>query len=84
MRKKTLIKIYEYGSFLLLIATCVVALAIKNPFFTLWGLILSLGARLLAERTRRIELGKENEMLKNDLRRLTQLLGKSADKEENK
>lgn len=74
MDKKTLSKLYLSLSWLLLVATCVLAFVMKNANLSMFGLILSIAFRYLAERAECALLKKENQELKDDMKRLTKLL----------
>ena len=79
------LKIYEYISYLLIIgATVLYFLFHKDgPWalnLTLCVLVLAVFSRLMMERTRRQAADAENEELKNDLRRLTQLYAEEKKK----
>ncbi|MCR5191697.1 MAG: hypothetical protein K6D59_00195 [Bacteroidales bacterium] len=75
MEKTTLSKIYEWASYALIIgATVYFFLNHKEPLLTLVGIMLALFCRNFMYRTRYKMFEEENEELKVDLRRLTNLL----------
>ncbi len=75
MEKTTLSKIYEWASYLLIVgATVYFFVSDKEVKITLLGIILALFFRSLMYRTRYKIFEEENEELKVDLRRLTNLL----------
>ena len=74
MKKESLSKLYLYLSWLMLIATCLVASILKNTMLSMLGLILSIAFRYMSERTKCVVLQNENQELKDDMRRLTKIL----------
>lgn len=74
MKKESLSKLYLYLSWLMLIATCLVAFILKNTMLSMLGLILSIAFRYMSERAKCVVLQKENQELKDDMRRLTKIL----------
>ena len=74
MKKESLSKLYLYLSWLMLIATCLVAFILKNTMLSMLGLILSIAFRYMSERTKCVVLQNENQELKDDMRRLTKIL----------
>ena len=75
MEKTTLSKLYEWASYLLIVgATVYFFVSDKEVKITLLGIILALFFRNLMYRTRYKLFEEENEELKVDLRRLTNLL----------
>ena len=78
MSYATTLKIYEYLSYLMIVAATVIYFALKpnSALLTMVVLVLAVFMRLMMERTRRKALEEENDELKNDLRRLTALLEK--------
>ena len=74
MNKKTLSKLYLSLSWLLVVATCSLTIVMKNATLSMFGLILSIAFRYLAERAECVLLKKENQELKDDMKRLTKLL----------
>ncbi|MBQ0015986.1 MAG: hypothetical protein KBT04_03260 [Bacteroidales bacterium] len=79
MKHKTALTIYEWASYVLIIGATVIYFAFKPQGIplTLVVLILAVFMRLMMERTRRKACEEENDELKNDLRRLTQLLAEA-------
>lgn len=84
MTHKTQLRIWEWASYVLIIGATVVYLIMKTKgiMLTLIILLLALFSRLMMERVRRSACEAENEELKADLRRLTQLL--AEEKKRNK
>ena len=74
MKKESLIKLYLYLSWLMLVATCLVAFILKNTMLSMLGLILAIAFRYMSERAKCVVLQKENQELKDDMRRLTNIL----------
>ena len=75
MEKSTLAKIYEWGSYVLIVAATVYFFASqKEVRITLLVIMLALFCRNMMYRTRYKMYEEENEELKVDLRRLTNLL----------
>lgn len=74
MKKESLIKLYLYLSWLMLVATCLVAFILKNTMLSMLGLILAIAFRYMSERAKCVVLQKENQELKDDMRRLTKIL----------
>lgn len=79
MEKSTLAKIYEWASYIIIIAATVFYFVFDkmSPMrlpITLLGIILALFCRNMMYRTRYKMFEDENEELKVDLRRLTNLL----------
>lgn len=75
MEKSTLSKIYEWASYVLIIgATVYFFVNHKEPLLTLVIIMLALFCRNFMYRTRYKMFEEENEELKVDLRRLTNLL----------
>lgn len=74
MKKESLSKLYLYLSWLMLIATCLVAFILKNTMLSMLGLILAIAFRYMSERTKCVVLQNENQELKDDMRRLTKIL----------
>ncbi len=75
MEKSTQAKIYEWASYLLIIgATVYFFVSGKELTITMMGIILALFCRTMVSRTRCRMFEEENEELKVDLRRLTNLL----------
>lgn len=72
------LRIYEWISYILIVGATVVYFVLRSrgPWalnMTLCILVLAMFSRLMMERTRRQAADAENDELKNDLRRLTQL-----------
>ena len=83
------LRIYEYISYFLIIAATVVYFIFRNQGpatlnLTLVILVLAVASRMMMERTRRQAADAENDELKNDLRRLTQLYAEEKKKNQNK
>ena len=75
MEKSTQVKIYEWASYLLIIAATVYFFVLgKEVTITMMGVVLALFCRTMMSRTRCRMFEEENEELKVDLRRLTNLL----------
>ena len=75
MEKSTQAKIYEWASYLLIIgATVYFFVSGKELTITMMGIILALFCRTMVSRTRCRMFEEENDELKVDLRRLTNLL----------
>ena len=74
MKKEYLIKLYLYLSWLMLVATCLVAFVLKNTMLSMLGLILAIAFRYMSERSKCVVLQNENQELKDDMRRLTAVL----------
>ncbi|MCQ2260887.1 MAG: hypothetical protein MJZ77_05820 [Bacteroidales bacterium] len=79
------LKIYEWISYILIIAATVIYFMLHNngPWalnITLCVLVLAVFSRLMMERTRREAANAENEELRNDLRKLTQLYAEAKKK----
>ncbi len=79
MEKSTLAKLYEWASYIIIVAATVFYFAFDKTSLmrlpiTLLGIILALFFRNLMYRTRYKMFEDENEELKVDLRRLTNLL----------
>ena len=86
--QKTL-RIYEWVSYILILGATVAyfLLRAQGPWalnLTLCILVLAVFCRLMMERTRHQAADAENDELKNDLRRLTQLYAEEKKKNENK
>ena len=79
MTHKTALTIYEWISYLLIAGATVIYFALKERgiALTLVVLVLAVFMRMMMERTRRKACEEENEELRNDLRRLTQLLAEA-------
>ncbi|MBR1851266.1 MAG: hypothetical protein IJ789_07850 [Bacteroidales bacterium] len=85
MSHKTALKIYEWASYILLVAATVVYFWLKSQgvSIVLIILILAVFMRLMMERTRFRACEEENDQLQADLRRLTQLLAEEKKKHQN-
>lgn len=87
MNYKRNLRIYEYISYILLLGATVVCFAFRSATWrldaTLLLIMLALFARLMMERTRYKAADAENDELKNDLRRLTQLYAEEKKKNQN-
>lgn len=81
MTDNTAAKIYEWGSYVLILAATVLFFAMdRNVNITLLVLVVAVYLRVMMYRTRSQSAIKENEELKSDLRRLTQLLKEKENK----
>ena len=79
MNYNTRVKIFEYASYVLILAATVYCfIPSHSAFLTMALLLVSVVMRLLMERTRRKAFEEENDELKADLRRLTALLEKKS------
>ncbi|MCQ2299264.1 MAG: hypothetical protein MJZ81_03980 [Bacteroidales bacterium] len=75
MDNNTASKIYEWGSYILIVAaTLVFFLMDKNVQLTLLVLVIAVYLRVMMYRSRCKSFEDENDELKEDLRKLTQLL----------
>lgn len=79
MTSKTQLHIFEYLSYILIIGATVIFFAMRSQglSLTLVVLVLAIGCRWMMERTRWKACEEENEQLRQDLRRLTQVLAQS-------
>ena len=85
MNYQRTLRIYEWISYILIIAATVVYFILHSRGagalnLTLCILVLAVFCRLMMERTRRQAADAENDELKNDLRRLTQLYAEERKK----
>ena len=85
--QKTL-RIYEWISYILIIGATVVYFVLRGQGpaalnMTLCILVLAMFCRLMMERTRRQAADAENDELKDDLRKLTQLYAEEKKKHSN-
>ncbi len=84
MTNDTATGIYKWGSIILIVAATAVFFLIDrktgNPSLTLLVMVAALCMRMLMYRTKFRAASEENEELKTDLRRLTQLLKEKSDK----
>ena len=83
MSHKTAIRIYEIASYVLIMAATAVYFMVKNQgklSLTMTIVALALCARWMMERHRCKAADEENDQLKADLRRLTQLLAEEKKK----
>ena len=85
MNYQRTLRIYEWISYILIIAATVVYFILRSRGagalnLTLCILVLAVFCRLMMERTRRQAADAENDELKNDLRRLTQLYAEGRKK----
>lgn len=87
MSHKTALKIYEWMSYLFIVAATVFVFLQQRlaSSLVMAALLLALGMfmRMLMERTRYKACEEENEELKSDLRRLTALLAEEKRKKNN-
>ena len=75
MEKTTQAKLYEWASYLLIVgATVYFFVSGKEVTITMMGIVLALFCRTMMSHTRCKMFEEENEELKVDLRRLTNLL----------
>lgn len=89
MNYQRTLRIYEWISYILIIAATVVYFVLRSqgagaPNLTLCILVVAVFCRLMMERTRRLAADAENDELKNDLRRLTQLYAEARKKADTK
>ena len=84
MDRSVLTKIYGILSFVLLIAAFVVFFAVKNGTWVMITLMFAVFFRMLMERSNRIAIERENQKLKDDLRRLTHILEYTKQENEEK
>lgn len=82
MTHKTALKIYEWASYILILAATVVYFIFKarGVDLVLIILVIAVFMRLMMEKTRYKACEEENDELKDDLRRLTQLLAEEKKK----
>lgn len=85
MNYQRTLRIYEWISYILIIAATVIYFILRSRGagalnLTLCILVLAVFCRLMMERTRRQAADAENDELKNDLRRLTQLYAEERKK----
>lgn len=85
MNYQRTLRIYEWISYILIIAATVVYFVLRSQGasalnLTLCILVVAVFCRLMMERTRRLAADAENDELKNDLRRLTQLYAEARKK----
>ena len=82
MSHKTAVRIYEYASYVLIIGATVIYFTLKTQGVQLTLLVLALAifCRWMMDRHRYKASEQENEELRNDLRRLTQLLAEEKKK----
>lgn len=82
MSHNTALKIYEWASYLLIVGATVIYFMLKESgiALTLVVLVLAIFMRLMMERTRRKVCEEENDELRADLRRLTQLYAEEKKK----
>ena len=81
------LRIFEYISYFLLLGATVICFAFRGEPWridaTLLSIVLALFARMMMERTRYKAADAENDELKSDLRRLTQLYAEEKKKNQN-
>lgn len=82
MTHKTALKIYEWASYILILAATVIYFIFKarGVDLVLIILVIAVFMRLMMEKTRYKACEEENDELKDDLRRLTQLLAEEKKK----
>ena len=83
MSHKTAVKVYEYASYILIIGATVIYFTMKAQGLSLTMLVLALAifCRWMMDRHRYKACDEENDELRNDLRRLTQLLAEEKKKD---
>lgn len=86
MSHQTAVKIYEYASYALIIGATVLYFKMKAQGVSLTLIVLALAifCRWMMDRHRYKACEEENDSLRNDLRRLTQLLAEEKKKNNNK
>lgn len=82
MNHKTAVKVYEYASYVLILGATAIYFILKAQGLALTMLVLALAiaARMMMERHRYKACEEENDELRADLRRLTQLLAEEKKK----
>ena len=82
MSHQTAVKVYEYASYVLIIGATVIYFTMKAQGLSLTMLVLALAifCRWMMDRHRYKACDEENDELRNDLRRLTQLLAEEKKK----
>lgn len=85
MNYQRTLRIYEWISYILILGATVVYFILRSRGawalnLTLCILVLAIFCRLMMERTRRLAADAENDQLKDDLRRLTQLYAEEKKK----
>jgi len=82
MSHQTLVRIYEYASYALIIGATVIYFTMKAQGVSLTLIVLALAifCRWMMDRQRYKSCEEENDELRNDLRRLTQLLAEEKKK----
>lgn len=82
MTHNTALKIYEWGSYLLIVGATILYFVLKERgiALVLVVLVLAIFMRLMMERTRRKACEDEIDELQGDLRRLTRLLAEAQKK----
>ena len=85
MSHQTAVKIYEYASYVLIIGATVLYFKMKAQGVSLTLIVLALAifCRWMMDRHRYKACEEENDGLRNDLRRLTQLLAEEKKKNKN-
>lgn len=83
MQHKTVLRIYEWLSYLLIIGATIMYFIFRQEGINLvlLVLLLALFTRLMMERTRYKACEEENDALQEDLRRLTRLLAEEKRKQ---
>lgn len=89
MNHQTKLRLYEIVSYILIIGATVIYFIFREQGpgalnLTLIVLILAVLSRMMMERTRRQAADAEIDILRNDLRRLTQLYAEEKKKNESK
>ena len=88
MNYQRTLKVYEWISYILILGATALYFILRNQGswalnLTLCVLVLAIFCRLMMERTRRLAADAENEELKEDLRKLTQLYAEEKKKNNN-
>ncbi len=86
MSHKTAIKIYEIASYVLILGATVLYFVLKQQglSLTMLALALAIFCRWMMDRHRYRACDEENDQLRDDLRRLTQLYAEEKKKNNNK
>ena len=86
MSHKTAIKVYEIASYVLILGATAISFWMKQQGLSLTMLVLALAifCRWMMDRHRYKACDEENDQLRDDLRRLTQLYAEEKKKNNNK
>lgn len=86
MSHKTALRLFEIASYVLIVGATVIYFVMKSRglSLTMLVLVLAVACRMFMERERYKACEEENDELRNDLRRLTQLLAEEKKKNNNK